>query len=294
MASAARKRLVIFGCGYVGAAVALEGLARDLHVIALTRNAATAHALRAQGVETVVADLAGDAWHHAIDGAPELVVNCVSSGGGGMAGYRRSYVDGMQSIASWARQHGAAGTLVYTGSTSVYPQGGGVVVDEDADTSGTAERGQLLREAEAILRGGEGICRRWFILRMAGIYGPGRHHLLEQVEAGEVGGAGEHRLNLIHRDDIVRAIWACFEAPAAVANEIFNLADDAPTPKQEVAEWLAKRLGRPAPRFTGEPAAGRRAVTPDRVISNAKIKARLGWRPLFRDFRAGYESLLSD
>lgn len=293
MNSFSGKRLVIFGCGYVGAAMALEAANRGMEVTALTRNAAKALLLREEGIETVVADLASESWHEQIDGAPEFALNCVSSGGGTVDDYRRSYVEGMESIVKWGQRRGAIGTLVYTGSTSVYPQGDGAVVDETAPTGGSSERAQLLLEAEAVLRAAEGACWRWFVLRLAGIYGPGRHHLLDQVRAGEVAGVGEHHLNVVHRSDIVAAIWACFAAPENVANEVFNLADDGPTRKREVVAWLAERLRVPTPPFTGEPAGGRRAVTPDRIIANGKCKRVLGWQPRFPTFREGYESLLS-
>jgi nucleoside-diphosphate-sugar epimerase len=134
---------------------------------------------------------------------------------------------------------------------------------------------------------------RWFVLRLAGIYGPGRHALLEQVRSGAVSGLGDHHLNLIHRDDIAAAVAACFGAPADIAGEIFNVADDGRARKAEVVAWLAEQLGVPLPRFTGVPAGGRRAVTPDRVIVNAKAKSMLNWRPRYPTFREGYASLLS-
>lgn len=289
----AGKRLVVLGCGYVGAAVARAARARGAEVVGLTRNEAKAIALRDEGIEMVVADLADDAWHGRIAGEADFVLNAVSSGGGGVEGYRASYVGGMQSIVRWAAERGAAGTVVYTSSTSVYPQSGGAMVDESSATGGD-ERARLLLEAESILRGaGERACRRWFVLRLAGIYGPGRHYLLNQVKLGEVAGRGEHRLNLVHRDDIAAAVLACFAARAEVRNEIVNLADDGPTPKQEVVAWLARRVGVAEPRFTGEPAGGRRTVTPDRVIVNAKAKALLRWQPKFPSFRDGYADVLS-
>jgi nucleoside-diphosphate-sugar epimerase len=286
------RRLVVFGCGYVGAEVAREAVARGVQVTALTRNEAKAIALRETGIEVVVADLADAAWHARIAGGADFVLNCVSSGGGGVAGYRHSYLAGMDSILAWSRTRGAAGTLVYTSSTSVYPQNGGAIVDETAATGGE-ERAEVLVETEKHLRENAGAFRRWFVLRLAGIYGPNRHHLLNQVRTGTVAGRGEHRLNLAHRDDIAAAVWTCFTAPPAVANEVFNVADDAPARKDDVTRWLAGRLGVATPLFSGEPAEGRRAVTPDRVIANAKLKAVLGWRPQFATFREGYENLLS-
>jgi nucleoside-diphosphate-sugar epimerase len=293
------KQLVIFGAGYVGGELARQALARGLRVTTLTRNAEQAAALAALGAEAIVADLAGEAWHGRIAGGAEFVVNCVSAGGGGLEGYRRSYLEGMASILAWARARGAAGTLVYTSSTSVYPQDGGATVEETAPTGGAGERAQLLLEAEAQLRTPEKTggaanlpCSRWFILRLAGIYGPGRHHLFEQVRAGEIAGRGDYHLNLIHRDDIVAAMWSSLGAPTNVANEIFNVADDRAALKGEITAWLAAQLGVPAPRFTGEPAAGRRAVTPDRVIANTKLKTLLGWQPHYPSFREGYAGII--
>jgi nucleoside-diphosphate-sugar epimerase len=134
-------------------------------------------------------------------------------------------------------------------------------------------------------------------LRLAGIYGPARHHLLDQVRAGtgEIAGSGAPHLNLAHRDDISAAVMATFTAPDSLSGEIFNVADDAAAPKAEVVRWLAEQLGRPAPRFTGGAASVRRgfASPPDRIISNARLKAQLGWRPLFPSFQEGYAAILS-
>ena len=288
------RHIVIFGCGYVGAAVARWAASVGLRVTALTRNAASAVVLREVGITTVVADLAGHAWHDDIAPAPEFAINCVSSGGGGTEGYRHSYLAGTESIMAWATARGTIGTFLYTSSTAVYPQDGGTVVDESAAVAPTSDRVQVLLDTEARVRSGSGgAWRRWFILRLAGIYGPGRHHLLEQVRSGEVTGTAEHRLNLIHRDDIVTAVAACAGAPPAIANEIYNLADDGRARKSEIVAWLAGQLRVPPPQYTGVPYPGRRAVTPDRVIANDKLKSMLGWSPRYATFREGYANLLS-
>ena len=161
---------MVFGCGYVGTAVAVEALGRGAVVTALTRNVALAAELRSKGMETVVADLANRDWHGKIPPNPEFVLNCVSSGGGGLEAYRRSYVEGTRSILDWAKQGGTVGTLVYTSSTSVYPQGDGVRVDETAPTpsASASDRARLLLQAEDEIRGAGGVCRRWFVLRLAG------------------------------------------------------------------------------------------------------------------------------
>ena len=285
------KHLVIFGCGYMGGEVARQAAARGLWVTALTRNEGKAAGLRAAGLAVVVADLAGDAWHAKV-GPADFALNCVSSGGGGAEAYRRSYLDGMKSVLAWAERHGPVGSLVYTGSTSVYPQGGGGRVDESSPVSGRDERTAVLVETEARLRASPGAARSRVVLRLAGIYGPGRTHLVQQVRSGEVSGTAAQHLNLIQRDDACAAIWAAFGAPAPLADGLFNVADDGAATKGEIAAWLAAQLGVPPPRFTGEPAGGR-APTPDRIIANDRLKAALGWTPRFPSFREGYANLLS-
>lgn len=287
----AGRRVVILGCGYVGGALARAALARGAQVTALTRNAATAEELAMLGAAVVVDDLAGRSWHGRIAGGADMVLNCVGSGGGGLEGYRHSYVDGMRSVVEWLEGAGPADTLVYTSSTSVYPQGGGVVVDEQSETGG-GERAGLLLEAEAVVRRADKARRRWRILRLAGIYGPGRHHLLDQVRTGEVAGEGTHRLNLAHRDDIVDAVLACVGGGGG-EGEVFNVADGAPERRDEVVRWLARRLGVPEPRFSEEAGPRGRTGAPDRIIASAKIRGLLGWRPRHPTFREGYDSFLS-
>lgn len=292
MKSPLAPHLVIFGAGYVGAEVARQAVARGLRVTALTRNAEKARVLAEAGVAVIIDDLAADTWHARLPEGADFVLNCVSSGGGGPAGYRHSYVEGMNSVLAWASRV-PVGTLVYTSSTSVYPQDGGVRVDEDASVDVTRAEGSPLVEAEDTLLAWNGGARR-FVLRLAGIYGPARHYLVDQLRdgSGEVAGRGDYRLNLIHRDDIAGAIRTAFDAPADVTGGVFNVADDGAATKAEVAGFLAAKLGLPVPRFTGEPAQGRRRVTPDRVIANDKIKRVLGWRPRYPSFREGYAAIL--
>lgn len=288
----AGKHLVVLGAGYVGGEVARQAVARGMQVTALTRNPGKVAALRSMGVQAIEADLATDEWHAHMPAQADFVLNCVSSGGGGVEGYRRSYLAGMQSIIAWAGQV-RAGTLVYTGSTSVYPQDNGVTVDENASTDPQNERAALLLQTENLIREHAGF-RRWFILRLAGIYGPGRHHVLDQIRAGEtLPGSATHRLNLAHRDDICAAIWAALAAPADVANEIYNVADDAPPTKAELANWLADSLKLPPPKFDASAVSVRRRVVPDRIILNGKLKRQLGWRPVYPDYRAGYADILA-
>ena len=292
------RRLVVFGAGYVGGALARRALADGWRVVALTRNPETAAELRAAGGEVVVAELASEAWWNApeLAGGAERVAVTVAAGGGGAEGYRRSYVEGLRSVVGWgARVRGAGGVtgrLIYTSSTSVYPQDGGVRVTEGDEVGGELETARILVEAERIAAEWPGAGAT--VLRLAGIYGPTRTHLVEQVRNGEVSGRADSHLNLIYREDILGAMDAVWErrGGGAGASEIFNLTDEGEATKGEVVAWLAERLGVAPPRFTGMPAGGRRAVTPDRIIDVAKARAILGWRPRWPSFREGYAEVL--
>ena len=306
MQTASRKHLVVFGCGYIGGEVSRQALERGFLVTALTRNPEKAATLRAVGVRVIVADLATDLWHARLQSEIDYVLNAVSAGGGGIEGYRHSYFAGMESIVRWATQRSSINTIVYTGSTSVYPQDKGVRVDERASTEAVSELPRVLLAAEQVLlkaastsiEDSEPTTRkpafnRAFVLRLAGIYGPERQHLIDQVRSGLVSGRGDNHLNLVHRADIAGAIWSAFESPSSVSGGVFNVADDGAATKQEIVAWLAQELGLPVPVFTGVPVAGRRAITPDRIIDNQKLKSILGWRPSFPTFREGYKNMLA-
>jgi len=291
------QHLVIFGLGYLGEHVAREALRRGVEVTGLTRNVETARRMETMGVRTVVAELESDAWHEEIPRDVDFVLNCVSSGGGGKAGYRQSYYEGMQSIIRWAKG-GFEGRLLYTSSTSVYPFSDGEWVREEADLNGASESGQILREAECVLEG-SGIAR-WLVLRLAGLYGPGRHYLLDRIRAGvdELSGDGESYLNLIHVEDVCRAVWACFEAGEEIFGRVYNLSDNAPYPKREVVAWIAEQCGRAMPRFNPESSIRRRKLpngrAPNRRIVSDRFFEALSWRPQYADFREGYEGFLTE
>ncbi len=292
------ESVMIFGCGYVGRALSRSLIDRGVRVGALTRNAKSAAALREQGLSEVIeAELDSVDWHGRVTGHYEAIVNCVSSAGGGLAGYRQSYVGGQGSILQWARGQSIQ-SYVYTSSTSVYPQDGGLWVDEGADTSEAPPTGQVLLESERMLAAAEGFLGKWFVLRLAGIYGPGRHYLLDQLRegAGEIPGRGDYRLNMIHLEDIVSGICAALGADEAIPSGIYNLADDTPSTKAEVLAYLAAKLALPAPVFNPENVSDRLkrrgGRMPDRRISNQKARETLDWRPKFPSFREGYAEWL--
>jgi nucleoside-diphosphate-sugar epimerase len=292
------ESVMIFGCGYVGTALAETLLSAGVRVGALTRNAEKASNLEQLGLsEVVVENLDDVTWHQRLSGSYTAVVNCVSSAGGGLEGYRKSYIEGQRSILKWAEKHSIQ-TYLYTSSTSVYPQDGGVEVDETADTSTASPTGQLLCESEQILAAASDRFDAWYVLRLAGIYGPARHYLLNMLRSDEtvIPGFGDYFLNLIHRDDIVSAICRLLTNANPQSSGIYNLADNSPTTKAAVVEWIAGKLDKSPPQFDPSQVSlrlqRRGGRMPSRKISNRKFCQTFDWAPTYPDFCAGYEKLL--
>jgi len=292
------ESVFIFGCGYVGTALARCLIQAGCRVGALTRNEEKAAALREIGLsEVIVEQLDSHSWHHLVQGSYTSVVNCVSSAGGGIDGYRKSYVDGQRSILEWAKSQEIR-AYVYTSSTSVYPQDAGVWVDETADNRAAPPTGQVLLESETLLANENSGLSRWYVLRLAGIYGSGRHFLLNQLRdgGGEIPGFGDYAMNMIHLEDIVSSIRAalCAVAPCGV----YNISDNAPTTKQEVLSYLASQLNMPTPVFNpnkvSERLKRRGGRMPHRYISNAKARNQLGWEPKYPSYREGYAELINE
>ncbi len=287
----AGKRVLVCGPGYVGGAVARALLSAGAEVAVLARSQATVERCREWGCTGWAADIAAADWHDEHPASYDFILYAVSSGGGGLENYRRCYVDGMKSLQSWLMTLDRSPHVIYTSSTSVYAGDGGEEIDESGALENAEPRASTLIAAEEALAEGE---LPWTILRVAGIYGPGRHFLLDQLRAGEaaVAGRGDVHLNLAHQDDIVGAVLAAWRQPSVAAGEVFNVADSGRATKAEVVNYLAEKLGRPSPSFTGVSAPGRRSRLPDRVVLNEKLRSHLGWSPRYPSFREGYAAIL--
>lgn len=281
--------LTILGCGYVGTALAKSALEKKWTVSALTRNEETGKILEKLGVQNVVlAELGSSAWHSHIDPVQDFVVNCVGAFSPSLEGYVTSYLDGQKSAMGWLAR-GKVKSYLFTSSCSVYPQTGRKLVDEKASCAGVSERGGLLLAAEAQSFPAPAVIDRSFVLRLGGIYGPGRHLLVNKVRQGiELNGNAERILNLIHRDDAVSGIIACLLADKKNLGRIYNLTDGNPSSRGQIIDWLADKLNVPAPSFSQDDTD----ETPNRKISCQRIMEELNWSPQFPSYIQGYESLL--
>jgi len=297
-----QQSVTLFGCGYVGYELAKQALQRQMQVSALTRNAEAAAALRRLGVQRVIeAELDTADWHAQIDPNQDLIINTVSSAGGGVDGYKKSYLQGQGSIAQWAsnRSSDASSTFVYTSATSVYPQSAGEWVDESSSSAGCSAYAQVLLEAEHVALDCAAFGKT-FILRLAGIYGPERHFMLDHLMAGKktYPGSGDSYLNLIHRTDICAAIWHLFDHRQAVDAGVYNVADDSEATKADIIAWLAQALELPIPTFDPttplKREGSRRGASgklPNRRVSNTKLKTT-GWQLHYPTFRDGFAEIV--
>lgn len=292
------KKIAIFGCGYLGQLVARQALARGMRVATLTRNPTRNEELARLGVHQVIqAEIDQMDWHSLLDPRQDLVLNCVSSAGGGMEGYRKSYVEGMRSVLRWA-EGGEVGSLVFTSSTSVYGQGGDSWVDEESAAEGASEGGQILREAEGLLEKAAPVVYRRLVLRLGGIYGPGRQWLINRAMGGEDPEEGDHVfLNSIHVEDAASAVWAAWEGAVDAKEGVFNIVDNQPTRKGEIIRFLHRQLKErgllPTASSPLPPTRRRAGSRPSRRLSNAKARRLLGWNPAYPDYQTGYEEILA-
>lgn len=129
------------------------------------------------------------------------------------------------------------------------------------------------------------------IFRLPGIYGPGRSQLqrVRSPTARRIIKPGQV-FSRAHRDDIVSALMASIRAPRPGAS--YNVCDDEPAPSDLVLSYAAELLGiEPPPATDFEKAElsspARRFYAECKRVSNALIKAELGWRPAYPTYREG-------
>jgi nucleoside-diphosphate-sugar epimerase len=189
--------------------------------------------------------------------------------------------------------------ILYLSTIGVYSNANGAWIDEDAPTEphSARNRARVAAEQEWIAFGAR-TGKKITILRLAGIYGPGRNALVNVregrarrlVKPGQV-------FNRIHVEDIARAIQAAF-APNAPSG-IFNVTDDEPTPPQDVIAYAAQLLDvEPPPEISFETAdltpMARSFYLSNKRVSNWRLKERLGVSLAYPTYREGLRALATD
>ena len=194
------------------------------------------------------------------------------------------------------REHRPAPCLVYLSTTGVYGDRGGGWVREDTPPRPISPEGHRRLAAEQGWTGqAEAAGAPLFVLRLPGIYGPGRSALdrardgtaRRWVKPGQV-------FSRIHVDDLADAIACALDRPQRAG--VYNLCDDEPAAPADVAACACGLLGlAPPPEEPLDDAAlspmARRFWAESKRVSNARAKAALGWRPAFRTYRDGLRAV---
>ncbi|HUZ07001.1 MAG TPA: SDR family oxidoreductase [Candidatus Paceibacterota bacterium] len=283
-------RVLIVGCGYVGLPLGIELISLGHEVSGLRRNPAAEGELKTVGIQPLFADITKPDELEKLPREFDWVVNCVAAGGDA-ENYREVYFNGTKNLIEWLAPIPPK-KFVYTSSTSVYAQNDGSQVKESSPAEPVAETAKMLVETEKILLAA--FQQKKFsavILRVAGIYGPGRGHWFKQFLKNEarMEGDGSRILNMIHRDDLIGCIIAALKSGRA--GEIYNAVDDEPVSQRNFLEWLAGTLGKyPPPSAPENSGENRRRGLTNKRVSNRKLKMELGCRFKHPNFRIGYSA----
>ncbi len=286
--------ILIFGFGYVAEAIARRLKPQGWRISASARRLDKAGALTERGIPAHVfhekhgfTDFA-----RALDGVTHVVVTAPPGEDGDpvlkahAADFER--LSGLQSI-------------VYLSTTGVYGDAGGKWVDEAAPIRPVHARGQRRADAEMGWADvGEMSGNPVAVLRLPGIYGPGRS-AIDQLRAGtarRLVKAGQV-FSRIHVDDIAQLIEAAWGAHLD-GGTVLNLADDEPAPPQDVITEAARLLGvDPPPEQDFE--AVKASLSPmaqefysaNRRIAHKLMKQMLGVPLIYPTYREGLKAILA-
>ncbi len=261
-------QLLLVGHGYLGQAISNRFRAGGWDVVAVSLSGGDGCTACDVADARAVAVLSGTA-------KPDFIVHCAASGRGGAEAYERVYVRGCQNLLDSFQ----GVPLLFTSSSSVYAQTDGSVVTELSPTLPDRDTGKLLLEAERITLSGNGI-----VVRLSGIYGPGRSVILKKFLTGEavIEDDGRRYLNQIHRDDAVGAIQQLAACAGHYRGEIFNVSDATPLTQLACYKSLSELFGRPLPPTAPRDLARKRGWT-HKQVSSAKLQAT-GWQPRYPSF----------
>lgn len=278
-------QVLILGCGYVGLAFGKQMLARGALVTGTFRTDVSAQKLTQHGISPLF--FTGTASQSLYESArtADIILASIPPDQNGDAGYLALTPIFQTSNTRW---------IGYLSTTGIYgDRQGGWAFENDAPTPQSVEAQQRLLAEQAW----QSLDRPAHIFRLPGIYGPGRS-ALEQVQAGtarRIDRAGQV-FSRAHRDDIVSALMASLAKPNP--GRIYNICDDQPCASGDVILEASRLLGiDPPPLIPISKAAlsemGRRFYSECKRVSNARVKAELGWRPRFPTFVQGLADCLA-
>ena len=278
--------LFLFGAGY--SARAFAAACPDADITGTTRSTDRFGALRRIGIRPLLFDGATltDEAKAALRQATHLVVSIAPGDAGDavLLAARAAILDAMPQL-EW---------IGYLSTVGVYGDHGGAWVDENSARRPVSRRSVARVAAEDAWLGlGRERGVPLTILRLSGIYGPGRNTFVNMergtarrlVKPGQV-------FNRIHVDDIAGALSLLARTRTG---GIFNVTDDEPAPPQDVVAYAAAKMGIAPPPAVDFATAelspmARSFYGENKRVTNARIKA-LGYRFRFPDYRTALDHL---
>lgn len=217
------QKIFIAGCGYIGERIA--GSCRDsgAEIICLVRSSEHGARLAAAGYKVVVSALDDAASLPQLDVAATTMFYLVPPPGGGVVDTRvRTFIDTVLSRTVPAK-------IIYMSATSVYSETGGGVVTEESPTIPASAMGKRRLDAEsAFMEYGRKCNVPVVVLRVSGIYGPGRLPLMQISQGQPLLREDESGpSNRIHADDLAAVCLAAGQY--GEQGDIYNVSDGNPS-----------------------------------------------------------------
>ncbi|WP_017718009.1 SDR family oxidoreductase [Kamptonema formosum] len=263
--------VAIIGCGYVGTAVARHWRNLGCFVTATTTSDRRVAELEEVAQRVVVTKADSEASLLSAIQNQEAVLLSVAPAGDKQVdaeGYEKTYLGTAENLVAALKHSPAVKQLIYTSSCAVCGNRNGEWVSEESPLSPANRQAEILRDTEQVLLGAAGESLQVCILRLGGIYGPGREIRKRFNVCGKtLPGSGDNFTNWIHLDDIAGAV------EFALANRlqgIYNLVNDEPVLARELADRVCVRYG--FAKIQWEPAEHNSRSYSLRV-SNQKLKA---------------------
>jgi nucleoside-diphosphate-sugar epimerase len=271
-------KVLIVGCGDLGQALATRLDPTRYEVHGLRRSPQTL-----PGFAVIQADVTQPATLNVLQPLrPEILVYCVAADAQTDASYKAHYVDGLRHVLD-ALDTKCLKHVFFVSSTRVYGQTGDDLLDEAVSAIAADFGGERLLEAEALLKP---LACGTTVLRLSGIYGPGRTRMLRLAQQPDNWPAEHHWSNRIHRDDAAAFMAYLIEqaVSAKPIDDCYIVTDDAPVSQIEVLNWIAAEMG-------VAHLAATMPVTGGKRLSNRRLRAT-GFQLAYPDYRAGYGHLI--
>lgn len=280
------ERVLVVGCGYVGAAFVREARTGGIHCYALTRNQARFDELRLLGAEPVLGHWLDPASLRDLPAVSRVLVS-IPHRDDCQAGVE-THVRGLQQLLKALPV--TPERLIYLSTTGVYGDVEGETVDELTPVAPSRLATQIAVAAERWLNGH---VPQAVVLRLAGIYGRGRLPLAAQLRAGDtLAVPGTGHLNLVHVDDIARMLMVLFAAE--LRHSLYVFSDGQPVRREDFYRYLADLCGVSNPRFAPpDSSSGRARRASDKRVDPTRILAETDFNFRFATYRQGLVDALS-